>query len=253
MYSCEKENSNVIDPILYFPTILDHYITPVTFNSDTVNCIAGATVESVDPISSVSLKFYDLYGNVVSIADLKDNGVYPDTTAGDGKFTGILNHVFICREVGFHNIEFLATSTAGLTSSPINETISITRSPNVPPSISNIIITPDSTQQNNQVFLIFMVTATDPNGACDIGRVFYTGTSPGGTVLTPRNLFDDGSCCEVEGTGLTSGDTTANDSKFTRKLFGGPPETGYYRYYIKAVDRSGDTSNVLADSIYVYP
>jgi len=253
IYSCEKEDSTVIDPVLNFPAILSHYITPVVLNSDTVSCIAGATVESIDPVGSVEVKFYDLNNNVLTIGLLHDNGVFPDTTAGDGKYTGYLTYVFTCREVGNHNVEFLATSTAGLTSNPILETVTIQRIPNDPPVVSGIVITPDSTQQSIDVFLIFMITATDPNGYCDIGRVFYSGFSPGGTALTPRDLFDDGSCCPVDGTTQTSGDTTAFDNKYTRKLFGGPPELGYYRYYIKAVDRSGDTSNILSDSIYVYP
>jgi hypothetical protein len=253
IYSCEKDDSSVVDPILNFPAILSHYITPVVLNSDTVSCLAGATVESIDPIGSVEVKFYDLKNNVLTIGLLHDNGVFPDTTAGDGKYTGYLTYVFPCREVGNHNVEFLATSTAGLTSAPITETVTIQRIPNDPPVISGLVIIPDSTQVNQEVFLIFMVSASDPNGYCDIGRVFYTGFSPSGTALTPVDLLDDGSCCPIPPFNASSGDTTALDGKFTRKLQGEPLVSGYYRYFIRAVDRSGDTSNILSDSIYVYP
>ena len=252
--SCEKDDDSVIDPILTFPSILDQYITPVVLNSDTVNCIAGATVQSDDPLSSVTVKFFDLENTVLATANLHDDGVYPDTTSGDGKYTGIVNHVFLCRQVGSHKVEFLATNVSGLTSAPINQNISIIRNPNTPPVVSDIVIMPDSTQVNDTTFFIFMINASDPNGACDIQKVFYTGFRPNGIPLTTSlELFDDGSCCVIPPFSATSGDTTANDGKFTRKTFGPPNETGYYRYYIRAVDRSGDTSNVLADSIYVYP
>jgi hypothetical protein len=250
--SCEKDDTNVIDPILTFPAITSHYITPTVINSDTVNCIAGATVQSDEPISSVTVKFYDFSNNVLIQADLKDDGVYPDTTAGDNKYTGIVYYNFFCRQVGVHKTEFLATNISGLTSAPIQENVTIIRNPNQPPVASGIVISPDSIAVNDTTFFIFMITAVDPNGACDIREVFYTGFSPNGTALTRRNLFDDGSCCPVDGTGLPSGDTTASDNKFTRKLFGAPTDTGYYRYYIKAVDRMGDTSNILTDSIHVY-
>lgn len=253
IYSCEKDDTSVIDPILHFPSITYHYITPTSFNSDTVNSIAGATVESEDPVSSVTVKFYDLGNNVLVTADLRDNGIYPDTTAGDGKYTGIVNYVFSCRQVGTHNAEFLAANESGLTSAPIFESIFVSRIPNTPPVISGIVVTPDSATVNVPIFLIFMVTATDLNGACDIAKVFYTGFAPDNTALTPRDLFDDGSCCIIPPFSSTSGDTTANDNKFTRKLFGPPNQVGYYRYFIRAVDRSGDTSNVLSDSIYVHP
>jgi hypothetical protein len=253
MYSCEKDSSDIVDPILHFPLIRSNYYTPQIFNSDTVGIIAGATVESEDPVEKVEVKFFDLGNNVLVTTQLLDNGVYPDTTAGDGKYTGIVNYVFDCRQVGAHQIEFLATNVSGLTSNPIQNTVSIIRSPNQPPVVSGIIITPDSVQVNVDAFFIFMITATDPNGMCDIAKVFYTGFRPSGVPLTSSlELFDDGGCCLLPPFNSTSGDTTANDSKFTRKFFGSTTETGYYRYFIRAVDRSGDTSNILTDSIYVY-
>ncbi|HWA05733.1 MAG TPA: choice-of-anchor X domain-containing protein [Ignavibacteria bacterium] len=253
MYSCEKEDTSVIDPILHFPSITSNYYTPQLFNSDTIGIIAGATVESEDPVEKVEVKFFDLGNNVLASINLQDNGVYPDTTAGDGKYTGVLNYVFACRQVGIHKIEFLATNVSGLTSSPIQSDVQVIRSPNQPPVASGIVISPDSIQVNVESFFTFMITATDPNGPCDIAKVFYTGFRPSGVPLTTSlELFDDGSCCQIGTTGVTSGDTTANDSKFTRQTYGAPNETGYYKYYLRAVDRSGDTSNILSDSIYVY-
>lgn len=251
--SCEKDSNEVIDPVLSFPSISSYYITPTTLNSDTVNCIAGVTVQSDEPVSSVTAKLYGFGDSVIVVADLKDNGVYPDTTAGDNKYTGVVYYNFFCRQVGIHKVEFIAKNQSGLNSQVVQENLNIIRNPNLPPVVSGIVITPDSTQQGVDAFFIFMIKATDPDGQCDIARVFYNGFRPNGVPLnTSLELFDDGSCCLIGSTGVTSGDTTANDSKFTRKTFGAPTETGYYRYFIKAIDRTGDTSNVLSDSIYVY-
>lgn len=253
MYSCEKNSNEVIDPVLHFPIVTNTYYTPQQFNSDSVLIYCGATVQSEDAVQKVEFKFYDLGNNVLAVAELFDNGIFPDTSAGDGKYNGVMNYVFPCRQVGFHKVEFLATNVSGLTSNPIQNTANIIRVPNLPPVVSDLVIVPDSIQVNNPSFFIFMISAVDPNGPCDISKVFYTGFRPNGVPLTSSlELFDDGSCCPVGNTSSTSGDTAAGDNKFTRKTFGAPSETGYYRYYIRAVDRTGDTSNVLADSIYVY-
>jgi len=251
--SCEKKDDSIIDPNLTFPNIISYYINPDNLNSDTVYCIAGATVQSEEAVSNVSVKFYSLNNTLLFTTILSDNGVYPDSIAGDGRYTGIMNYVFQCREVGNHVVEFIATNRSGLNSPPILTNVTVIRNPNNLPVVSNLIVVPESTRVNQDVFLIFMVTATDTDGQCDIEKVFYTGFQPNGNPLTLRKLYDDGSCCLIDGTNATSGDTTANDTKFTRKLFGAPNQTGYYRYFIRAVDRSGDTSNVLSDSIFVYP
>jgi hypothetical protein len=92
----------------------------------------------------------------------------------------------------------------------------------------------------------------DPDGSCDISEVYYDGTDPNHGQLTRHHLYDDGSCCPVEGFSSTSGDTTANDGKYTRILIGPPQLLGYYVYHIKAIDRSDSSSNVLTDSIFVH-
>lgn len=251
--ACEKEDSNIIDPTLTFPSILASYLNPLTFNSDTINCVAVAVVSSEEAIQNVQATVTNPSSSQIGIFILKDDGVLPDTTANDGRYTGLIYYITSCRLVGNYQVEFLAQNVSGLFSNTLIQSFQVVRQPNLTPIISNIIIVPDSIQVLQQSFFVFMVTAIDPEGYCDILRVFYEGTNPNGGALTPQNLYDDGSCCIIEGTGVTSGDTTALDSKFTRKFYGSTSITGYYRYNIRAVDRSGDTSNILSDSIYVYP
>lgn len=244
MYSCEKEDSTIVDPILNFPVLDSVFVTPTAFDTSRINIDLRAYVTSIDPIGSVTARFVDPDGNTFATVNLIQEGQ---------SYFRNLDTILPCWFIGGYKIEFVATTVSGLNSSIINRNFQVSNPNNQPPLVSNLVITPDSLQLTDSTFFIFMITATDPNGQCDILKVFYTGLRPDNTNLTPVNLYDDGSCCQVENTGLPSGDTTANDTKYTRKFFGGPTQLGYYRYYLKAIDRSGDTSNVLADSIYIYP
>jgi len=251
--SCEKEDNSVIDPRLTFPQITFAFVNPTSVSSASINAIVSAVVVSEDGIASVTGKIFDPINAEVLTVQLKDDGVSPDTTVGDGRFTANITYSPSCVIVGDYKIELVAVGSGGTSSNVVNVTLNVFQSGNLQPSISNLIITPDSVSVSDTTFFIFMVTATDPNGQCDIRRVFYTGFRPDNTELTPQGLFDDGSCCIIPPFNSTSGDTTANDTKFTRKFFGNSPQTGYYRYFMKAIDMSDDTSNILSDSIYVYP
>ena len=244
MYSCEKDDSNIIDPVLYFPVIDTAGVTPDLLDTSFISVTLKAKVTSTDPIASVIAKIVSPQDSSIAEVNLVFDGTY---------YSAIYTKQLDCFLIGNYKVEFLATTSKGLNSNLVTSNFGVINPNNIPPVVSNIVVTPDSTQSGVDAFLIFMISATDFNGNCDIMKVLYTGTTPNGTNLTPRNLFDDGSCCPIEGTGVPSGDTTAYDNKYTRKLFGGPPQIGYYKYYIKAVDRTGDTSNVLSDSIYVYP
>lgn len=251
--SCEKEDSSVIDPILTFPKILGTSITPSTYDTSDVNGIAWARVTSEEQIQKVTVTVKNPQGTQVDVFELKDDGSAPDTAAGDGNYTGRITFSMSCRIVGTYQGSFLGQNVSGLTSGVINVPFSVINSNNHSPVISNLIIVPDSVHVNTATFIIFEVTAIDPDGSCDIKEVYYDGFKPDNSPLERRILYDDGSCCLIENTGVTSGDSTANDNRFTRRLYGPPDQVGYYRYYLHARDNSDSLSNVLSDSIYVYP
>lgn len=250
--SCEKEDSTVIDPVLHFPHIDTAYVTPDLFDTSAVNSLAFAKVSSEEAIRTVTATVKNRLG-VESVFILKDDGVLPDSVAGDGWYTGTISFTMSCRLVGDYNVNFIAENISGLISNNFPAIFRVINSQHVSPVISDLILVPDSTRVNEPTCVVIEVTVFDQNGSCDIFKVYYTGTRPNGQDLTPHNLYDDGSCCIVENTGLPSGDTTASDGKFTRKLCGPPDQVGYYKYNVRAINNSGDTSNVLSDSIYVYP
>ena len=251
--SCEKTDNTVIDPTLTFPAITSAFVNPASINSITINTIAVAVITSDEQLSSVKATITDPTGADIMSVDLKDDGVAPDTTAGDKHFTGLINRTPDCRLVGNYRVTFLAQNMSGLSSNTLIVNFSVTNTNNHPPVISNLVAYPDSAH-NGPINLGLMVTATDPDGPCDIQRVFYTGVAPDGFILNQQDLFDDGSCCNI-GQFAPSGDTTANDGKYTRIFIGGTPThgNGNYIYTIHAVDRSGDSSNVLSHTINIRP
>ena len=251
--SCEKEDNSVIDPVLNIPSISDPVFTPSSFDSDTINAVATVRVSSIDPIKQVSVTLINPKNEGQQAFLLRDDGVAPDLTAGDGIYSARVIFVQQCRLVGTWKAEYIAETVDGLLSNTEQRNFTVQNSNNLPPIVSELIIIPDSTQVNFERYFIFRIKAIDPNGSCDIRRVICTGFRPDNSALSPLDLYDDGDCCIIPPFNSTSGDTTANNSIFTRRTFGAPLLTGYYRYFLKAVDRSDDTSNVLADSIYVYP
>jgi len=226
--SCEKQDSSVIDPTFTFPKILSEFLTPDVFDSDTVSSVATAEVTSDEPIASVSVTVTSPVDGSKLIIEMRDDGVLPDTAAGDGRYSGLIYFTMSCRNVGVYQCSFVAKNQSGLSSSTIQKPLRVINSNDHNPVISNLIIVPDSVHVNTPTFIIYEVTAIDQDGSCDIKEVYYDGFDPLGGSLTRRGLFDDGSCCPVENTGLTSGDSTANDTKFTRKLFGAPDKVEYY-------------------------
>jgi hypothetical protein len=251
--SCEKDDSSIIDPILKYPVIDSAQIIPDSINSGSFNTTAFAYVRSEDPLGRVYVILKDPDNIELQTFELNDNGAAPDAIAGDGKFSGSISYSPGCTVVGDYNAVFVALTGAGLSSPEVSEQFRVVNLNNQPPVLSNLSIIPDSTQVNVLNGFIFQVSADDPDGTCDLNlqSVFYEGFRPSGIPLTRQYLYDDGSCCPREG--AFSGDTTAGDKRYTRIFAGAPNELGYYRYFLKAVDRSGDTSNILSDSIYVYP
>ncbi len=214
-----------------------------------------AYVTSDQPISSVKANLFDSNNALLDSLNLQDNGISPDTSANDGHYTGTMTHIFSCRIVGIYRIQIIAYNISNYSSPSVSNTVSVTRFPDHPPVITNLVFYPHSADTSQTINLGFMVTASDPDGPCDIQSVFYTGFHPDHiTQLNRQDLFDDGSCCPI-GNFPPSGDTTANDGKYTRIFLNvhSPHELGYFTYFFRAVDRSGDTSNVLADSIFIHP
>ena len=250
MSSCEKNDNTIIDPVIKVPVITFASVSPLNFDTTVIHMLAYARVQSDDAIQSVAIKIVNPANVQVATGNLKDDGILPDTTAGDKNFTGYIDFTLGCRLAGQYSVEFFATTTSGVSSASYSVNFNVNHRYN--PIISNIIISPRDVIVGDTVFIIFWGASSHPDGLCNIKQVYYDGTKPDGGSLDRRQLYDDGSCCLIDNPPVYSGDTSANDGHYTRLLRGAPLEVGYYKYRIQAVDYTDSVSNILSDSIYVH-
>lgn len=242
MYSCEKEDSSVIDPILYFPVIDSVFINPTTFDTSRISLSLNARVTSIDPVSSVKAKITDPNNNQLIEVELSPNGEF---------YTYLLDYTFSCRLVGTYKIEFNAVSNSGLNSNVVTNTFTVTNSFSIKPSVS-IVYAPDSLLRptgNELVPAFLQVQVTDPDGICDIQWARFNAINPNG-VPNPSNpftMYDNGNPVPP------FSDTVANDGKYSLTIYIGSTATlGDFSFKFFAKDRSDLTSDTLLKLINVH-
>lgn len=118
---------------------------------------------------------------------------------------------------------------------------------NLPPVISNSVIEPDTVIVNDTTVIFTSIEAMDPNGKSDLLEVYFKVYKPDGTTNNFKwLLLDDGSCCPLPPFNQVSGDVTANDGIYSRKIeVNQGNDKGTYRFEFQARDRSGEISNII--------
>jgi hypothetical protein len=168
---------------------------------------------------------------------MSDNGVLPDTTAGDGRYIAQINISNIqCLLVGAYKIQYVAQNSATLFSNLITSVFPVVNTANLPPVISNLII-PDSVVRpiTGSFDLTISLTATDPDGSCDINSVYFDAFRSTGNHIGRIPMFPAGN----------------NIYTFTNPVTPAVPDSlyGYYKYIFQAIDNSNALSNQITDSI----
>lgn len=241
-YACEKNSDNVIDVNISFPTISNLTVTPDTIftvsNAPVVGLTASVKVTSEDVIKNVICTVINSKDSTLGFFNLRDNGSSPDPVANDGIFTGNISiEGFTCLAVGNYRVEVYAESEQGAFSNVLSKIQPVRFSNNVAPVISNLVI-PDSVVRPTTGFvdITLEINASDPNGQCDINKVFLTSIRPTGFPIPGETpLF------------FSSGSTY----KVTAPVFPSTADTsyGYFKYTFMAIDNSGLQSNIIKDSI----
>ena len=190
-----------------------------------------------DPVDYVSCKLILANGTILDSVNLYDNGVSPDSTAGDGRYSGTFNTSNIqCLQVGLYQVQYLAKNRTGLFSNIINKNLVVVNTANQPPVLSNPVL-PDSVVRplTGSFDLTLIITAIDPDGACDINTLFFDTYRPSGNYLG-RNFMSKGS---------------NNTYTYTNSVtyFQADSFYGYYKYHFQAYDNSNAFSNTIIDSI----
>jgi hypothetical protein len=242
MYSCEKDNTTIVDPVLNIPTLDSASVSPLIIDSSRININLRAYVTSIDPIQSVTARFIDPDGNTFTIIELTPNG---------SSYFRNYDTTLSCRFVGDYRLEFVAVTSSGLNSNSISKTISVINSGNVKPVIS-LLYAPDSLQRPTDTILVpafLKVQVTDPNGECDIREAYFNSVNPLGipNPFNPFTMYDNGNVSPP------FSDTVANDKKFSLTIYIGQNATlGDYTFKFTARDRSFMVSDTLYKTIRVY-
>ncbi len=242
--SCEKKDNTIIDPCCRAPYISDFYkstdtIFTTSFNPEIIVTVSvKVDINNGSPIKSVISRVLFPDNSVAGNFHLSDNGVLPDSSSGDGIYSGTINLTNIsCLLVGKYLINTFAENTDGYLSNQINSYFIVVNTENYPPYISSLNL-PDSVVRPISGFINLTIEATagDTNGFCDIKAVQFDAYRPNGNYIgrfemTKANNF-----------GLYSytapvGASTA-DSSF-----------GYFKYFFQAIDNSNSVSPIVKDSI----
>ena len=242
------------------PILVAASMSPGAVNTDTVNIgserkaddllsirvSAQAKISSspaIRPVFVRAVMIRESNSSPLQSANLVDDGSTPDSVAGDGFYSGIMNFSFQRSAVGTLRLELSATSNSGLQSNTIILPFLIFRA-NQPPALSNLQ-SPDTVRISSQTQSILLtVKASDLDGSADIRQVVFNSFLPDGRASTgnPFRMFDDG----------TNGDTAAGDGVYSLRVLS-PTTTGPYRFEFQAADRSGALSNTIVHTIVVIP
>ncbi len=256
--SCERTVDSPVDVDYSRPFLHDLAIYPEAFNTDTIlvngqtaptdivtlslTCIVavddGPGTTSTTVRYSVTLPSEErLYGE----GGLRDDGVAPDLSAGDGLFAGRVTFDIRRVDVGNFQLSVSGYHTPRFVSNTLQRQFGVFRS-NRSPILSGLSA-PDSVYlpPSGQVSLILMsVMAADSDGQGDIAEVFFRNLDSPSDTTRKFLMLDDG---HING---TSGDSVANDGTFSiivQLPSGTPAATS--RFQFEAVDRSGSSSNTI--------
>ncbi len=220
----------------------DTVFTNSAFPNITFYTSVNVNLNEGSPLEYINCKVIDPSGNQIATVQLFDNGTFPDTTSGDGKYSAIVSPIVNCLLVGNYTLEYLALNTSGLFSNLILSDIFVVNSANQPPVISGTNL-PDSVTRplpGDSTLLTITVNVSDPDGLCDLREVTFVTVRPNGVTLPPIPMFNN------------------NNGEFSFSNYvsfsSDPTSYGYFKYTFTAKDRSNVLSIPVTDSIkFVQP
>jgi hypothetical protein len=256
--SCEEQESGTIDPPLSRPFLASAAVMPDSLKTSTLPQSNGAVTVTVNVLASISLQagtdqaegvtadlLDPVSGSSLAAATLRDDGIAPDTMAGDGKFAGVLTFTLPKSVSGRYIVRTATYSTDGVGANAIETPLYFIRDNN-PPVLSNLVM-PDtlSVPSGGNANFVAKVTASDADGQADITQVFFVNLdSSDPNQRYP--LYDDGSNTS------NSGDAVAGDGIYTITVTAPSSAKGRsYRFRFQAIDAFGDTSTSILHDLTI--
>ncbi len=258
---CEEGGTGTIDTVSISPQVSDALVSPDTVNVDTLSASGGTytikatgRVKASDADGDLSAVLLRIIGRdsatPFSETALHDDGVAPDSAAGDGLYAGSFEFELTRAEAGPYRIQIVASDSRGLESSALERTLYATRA-NSPPTLdAQSLVAPDTVDRppSGSSLYFMSIAATDSDGLADVREVYFRNlNSPS---QAKQFLFDDGGV--VGPNGINSGDLFAGDGIFSI-IFQVPFDvpTGLYQFAFQAADSFGDTSGTLIHNVVV--
>lgn len=253
--SC-KEKEGTIDVPQTVPRLLSASIDPTWVHLDSNRTIVdslgnnayritiSASATAIDADGAADIGSLSLIVKTPRLTYPLFSGIYGADfrTADTARFA--FSAAFVMERCdGAFTIDFQAHDNSQLTSNALGLSFTAYRN-NLPPSLSNLVA-PDTVVRpsSGSVTFLFAVTASDPDGLCDVADVsFYLLLPPPPSGAIP--LFDNGD--------PTKGDQTAGDGIFSRIVSISSQNTlGEKRIVFLARDQAGTLSDSLFHSFYV--
>jgi hypothetical protein len=243
-WGCEKTFDTVID------TSTDNYqVSSIAGIKDTVDLkVPGDSLLNIRlifaPGSHVEQAYFDIYASDNS--KLNSSPIYMQEI-----ITNIFENSFILEKenpLGNYTVRFFASGNSGSTQQVALRTFFFNNGQdNISPVISNTVIEPDTVVVTQPTVIFTSVEASDSNGVNDLVEVYFIVYRPDSTTSNNKTiLLDDGSCCPIPPSNLTSGDLIAGDGIFSRTIQVDQTNMkGTYRFEFQAKDRSGTLSNII--------
>lgn len=242
--SCEKKDNTVIDPCCRAPYISNFYkstdtIFTTSFNPQIIlNVSVNVDINGGAPLKTVVCRVLFPDNSTAGIFTLSDNGILPDSTRGDGRYSGTINITNIsCLLVGQYIINLHAENNDGYISNQINSNFKVINTQNYPPYISSLNL-PDSVVRPVSGFINLTIeaTANDSNGFCDIKTIQFDAYRPTGNYIGRFEMKKENNFGLYSYTAPVGASTA--DSSF-----------GYFKYFFQAIDNSNAVSLIVKDSI----
>lgn len=180
---------------------------------------------------------------------LHDDGMAPDSVAGDRFYSGTAQFTLIRAQAGRYQIRVSASDRKGAMSNGLQSVLKLSRR-NSPPTIGSVFV-PDTVNLPTSEYILvqFTASAADSDGLNDIQQVYFYRIEPVDPTQTRFQMRDDGNLdppVTVGNIAVTSGDDVAGDGRYSFLIPLRSTDTRRTNLFgFRAVDTFGDTSATI--------
>ncbi|MHB1051239.1 MAG: hypothetical protein ACYC09_14260 [Bacteroidota bacterium] len=262
--SCELDQSVTLDRTPSPPGLDSASVTPVFINiggnASLTSFDTSITIRaSLDrPYSSSVQVIYSIFspnGDLFTSGTIADNGIDPDLASADGHYAVRRTITIPTEMIGTFTVQVAALNASLEYSSIVNLPVAVFNLNNTPPLLSGLsapdtVIVPTGSDIN---FVKVSITAADSQGLNDIVSVSLKSLRPDSSVAGLFPLYDDGGTTVRPTFNISSGDSIANDGRYTLviPIFSSTQNNTFRDFIFTATDRSNALSAAIIKRVYI--